>query len=361
MEAVRLRIAPRRLGLTEYVDFQLYRQDLDWNAKRAFGGQRAQAAAEELLIDDYSRFLSLDKVTMYTLLSGFNLPTPEVRAVYRSTRPSRYTQLRTPSELIGFLQQPTNLPIYLKRSFGSYGKGNVLVNSVQNEQVLLGNKASESLDQFARSLDDGRSLGWILQQPLTPNRQIGELTGSMKISGLRIHTFMGRSEPKLHKAILKLNAGILDTDNFEHGASGNMLAAVDIGTGRVVRAISGVGLQQAEIESHARTGAKIVDFQIPHWDKVVALVLDAQKAFPGFICPGWDIALCEEGPKILEVNAFGDIDLSQHAYRSSFFDHQFLLFLEERGLIDLLDQRSGKNTRSSRNNRVGVRRHHWLW
>jgi hypothetical protein len=69
-EALRLRASAKKLGLTEYIDFQLFKQDLPWKVKLAFGGQRAQAAIEEVLIDDYSRFLSLDKVTMYALLSG---------------------------------------------------------------------------------------------------------------------------------------------------------------------------------------------------------------------------------------------------------------------------------------------------
>lgn len=360
-EAARLRISRTKLGLSEYIDFQLYKNDLPWEKKQSFGGQRAQAAAEELLIDDYSRLLSLDKVTMYALLAGLGLPIPRVRAVYRSLRPNAIPSMQTPEELARFIATPGMLPLYIKRSFGSYGRGNVLLTACEAEHVVLGNGSRERIADFCASLDDARSLGWILQEPLSPHRDIAALTGSNKISGLRVHTFLQDQSVAVTKAIFKVNAGVLDSDNFEHGASGNMLAAVDTRSGQVIRAIAGVGLGQTELQVHPRTQLPLVGFELPCWQEVVALVCDAQKAFPGFICPGWDIAICDDGPRILEVNAFGDIDLSQHAYRSSFFDEDFMSCLQSRRLDALLFAAAGRHKVSKANNRKGVRRHHWRW
>src|SRR5262245_46877874 len=104
-EATRLRLSRLRLGLSEYIDFRLYEGDVSWADKQAFGGIRAQAILEELLIDDYSRLLSLDKVTMYALLAGFGMPIPHVRATYRSQRPSSIPALQTPDELTRYLTQ----------------------------------------------------------------------------------------------------------------------------------------------------------------------------------------------------------------------------------------------------------------
>ncbi|WP_374437331.1 sugar-transfer associated ATP-grasp domain-containing protein [Inhella sp.] len=361
MEAARLRLSPTRLGLSEYIDFQLYKTDIAWEKKRAFGGQRTQAAAEELLIDDYSRFLSLDKVTMYALLAGLNLPIPKIRAVYRSLRPNAIGSLNSADQLAEFISIPDNLPLYIKRSFGSYGRGNVLVKGYEMGFVLLGNGEREPIADFCASLDDGRTLGWILQDPLTPHRNIAALTGSNKISGLRVHTFLQSDAVKVTKAIFKVNAGVRDSDNFEHGASGNMLAALDIRSGRVIRAIAGVGLHQTQLQQHPRTQIPLVDFEIPYWREVVDLVTDAQKAFPGFICPGWDIAICDDGPKILEVNTFGDVDLSQHAYRRSFFDEEFMSCLQSRHLGDFLFSQADQHKVSKANNRKGARRRHWRW
>jgi hypothetical protein len=360
-EATRLRLSRLRLGLSEYIDFRLYEDDLSWAEKRAFGGIRAQAILEELLIDDYSSILSLDKVTMYALLAGFDLPIPRLRATYRSLRPTSVPSLQTPEELERYLTQSANTSVYCKRAFGSYGRGNLLIKRVDGDHVVLGSGKKEPLSQFCASLDDGRTLGWVLQEPLSPHPDIAALTGSDKISGLRVHTFLSAKSTRVIKAIFKINIGQRDSDNFEHGASGNMLGAVDIATGRVVRAISGVGLEQRVNPKHPVSGADIVGFALPTWTGVTELVREAQKAFPGFICPGWDIALCADGPRILEVNAFGDIDLSQHAYRRGFLDAELLSLLRERGLEALLDAPAKRRTRSPKNNRFGARKHHWRW
>lgn len=361
IEAARLRLGPQRLGISEYIDFQLYQNDLDWPAKTAFGGLRAQQVLEDILVDDYSRFLSQDKLSMYALMQGFGLPIPRLRAMYRTLRPSSVLQLPTPQALAAYLRDAAHLPVYLKRAFGSYGRGNALVTAVDGDQVVLGNGQKEPLDDFCASLDDGRGLGWILQDPLQAHGEIAALTRSSKISGLRVHSFRTPGGVRITKAIFKVNAGLRDSDNFEHGASGNLLGAVDIETGRVTRAIAGVGFDQQVNPSHPLTQAPLLGFSVPNWAEVKQLVTNAHTAFPGFLCPGWDIALCADGPKILEINAFGDIDLSQHAYRRGFLDETLRALLNERGLLPLLSVGPGERERSPVNHRLGRRRHHWPW
>jgi len=87
VELVRLRFGVGRLGASEYLDFRLHMDNLTYDQKKAFGGYRAEAVLEEILIDDYARFLSLDKISMYTLLEGWGLPIPKIHAVYQSKRP----------------------------------------------------------------------------------------------------------------------------------------------------------------------------------------------------------------------------------------------------------------------------------
>jgi hypothetical protein len=358
---IRLRLGPGKVGLTEYIDFKLYEDDISLAAKLAFAGQRMQAVVEEILIDDYSRFLSLDKVTMYALLSAHGVPIPKLKAVYRTLRPASITQLQTPAELAAFLAAAGNLPVYIKPSFGAYGRGNALVTAIRGQDVVLGNGRLLPIADYCGSLDNGRSLGWILQQPLDAHSEIVRLTGSARVSGVRVHTFWTDEGSKVIKAVLKINTGQRESDNFEHGASGNMLGAVDLNTGMVIRAVSGIGLGQRTDPCHPATGLRIEGFRLPHWAEVVRIVTDAHAAFPGFLCPGWDVALCEDGPRVLEVNAFGDIDLSQHAYRCGFLEGAFLAWMRERGLDRLLSAPAMHGSRSPINYRMGRRKHHWLW
>ncbi len=361
LEALKLRLSVSRLGLTEYLDFQLYRNDLSYKEKREFGGYRQQSVLEEILVDDYSRFISVDKVTMYAVLGGHGFTIPEVRAVYGAIRPHARLCLQTAADLERFLRTPGSLPVYVKPAFGAFGRGNMLLRDIAGDDILLGDDSSISIGELTRTLDNGRSLGWIFQQPLIAHRDIRELTQSDKISGLRIHTFLAPDRIEVIRAVFKINVGTSDSDNFAHGSSGNMLAAVDIDTGTVRRVVGGTGVSQQLDPLHPRSGRSLVGFEIPHWSQVVELVREAQAAFHGYICPGWDIAICDDGPRILEVNAFGDIDLSQHASRTGFLDSQFISLMRERGLEKLLYSGPGRSKRSPHNHRLGVRKHHWAW
>ena len=106
---------------------------------------------------------------------------------------------------------------------------------------------------------------------------------------------------------------------------------------------------------------KLVGFQVPYWNEIRSLVCDAHLVFPGYLCQGWDIAICEDGPKILEVNEVGDIDLSQHAYRRGFLDDDFLILMRGRGLERLLSRTAGHWQRGKKNGRLGKRKRHWPW
>ena len=360
VELMKLRFGTGRIGASEYFDFRLHMNDLTLEQKRAFGGYRTEAILEEILIDDYARFLSLDKISMYALLAGYKLPIPTIRAVYRSERPSSLLSLDSPQALASYLETPGSLPVYVKPSFGSYGRGNLLLNAYDQGDLILGDESRVELNNFCQSLDGRSGLGWILQEPLVSHSAISELCGS-KLSGVRIHSFLSNAGSVITNAIWKVNSGNNDSDNFCYGESGNLLAALDTDTGEVIRVISGTGLNQLVGTLHSKTGAQLVGFRIPYWKEIVSLVHDAHLAFPGYLCPGWDVAVCDDGPKILEINYFGDICLPQHAYHRGFVDNFLLSLMHDRGLEHLLTGRDWWWERNETTGRYGRRKHHWRW
>lgn len=367
LEALRLRFSPPYLDLSEYLDFQLYLNDISFSEKVAFCGHRMQRVLIEILADEYSKFLSIDKVTMYFLFRGCGLPTPEIRAIYKSHRPSAILNISHRQDLEDYLREPESLPIYFKQSSGSYGHGNVLAQRLDGDILHLGTGSSQPLRDFCNSLDEKIKLGWILQEPLTAHPKIAEICGTEKISGVRIHTLLLDSGPQIIRAIFKINLGNLDSDNFEHGGSGNLLASVDIETGKLTRVISGIGLSQVQNPVHPKTKRDLVGFQLPYWSEIVELVLEAHLAFPGYLCPGWDIAICESGPTILELTYFGDIDLSQHSYRRGFLDSKFMTFMRDRDLDKMLYMKRKRRKElltsygSENKGHLGMTRHHWQW
>lgn len=360
LEAITLRLSGQRLGISEYLDFRLYEQDLTPAQKRQFSGYRAQHALEDLLVDDYSKILSLDKLSFYALMQGYGLPIPRTVAVYGPTRGSVLGEhLPSPQALRRYLAGAP-LPLYLKPSFGSYGRGNVCVVGRDGERLLLGNGTTQMLDAFVESVGDDRGFGWLIQEALSAHPDLVPLCGP-KVSGVRMHTFFTRGGPVVTHAIWKINAGTKDSDNFEHGRSGNLLADVDVDTGMVRRVVSGVGPGQIVNAQHPSTGAKLVGIRLPDWPLTCGQVVTAATAFPGYVFPGWDIALTADGPKFLEVNFFGDIDLPQHASRRGLLGPVMNGLLRERGLDALLAGRARPGTRNAHNGRMGARKAHWPW
>jgi hypothetical protein len=60
---------------------------------------------------------------------------------------------------------------------------------------------------------------------------------------------------------------------------------------------------------------------LPHWDEVKALAVRAHAAFAGRLMIGWDIAITEDGPVVIEGNRGPDMDLMQRFMETGFCSH----------------------------------------
>jgi hypothetical protein len=375
-EMVQLRFGRGRLGATEYFAFRLFepeRADID---KQTFGGYRMQQVLRDILIDECSMIFVQDKVSTYAILTALGFPIPEIRAIYGSgRRVGPFRCIETHDELIAHLKAPGGLPVYLKPAWGSYGRGNTVVKRYESSKLELGDGSVADAGPFCEGLDratfslksagsvadhERRPFGWVLQEVLSAHREIAEICGD-KISGVRVHTFLSPRGPKIHRAIWKINVGTRDSDNFHHGASGNMLAALDVDDGTAVRVVNGVGLEQKVNVVHPVSRKPLLGFRLPQWKRIKEVVLDASTNFPGLLCQGWDVAVCDDGPRLLEVNPIGDIDLSQHSHARGFIDEQFLALMRERGLEDLIYGGKAVWRKSPKTGRWGRRKLHWAW
>ena len=56
------------------------------------------------------------------------------------------------------------------------------------------------------------------------------------------------------------------------------------------------------VERHPVTGVCFENFSLPFWDEVEKLVLKAHAFIPSVISIGWDVAITEKGPVLLEGN-----------------------------------------------------------
>jgi len=334
LECLRLLRGRGRLGPSEYYDYRLYDDNLhDWASKSRFVGQRGLNCLYELLVDGHWEIVSHDKLTLDALMRAHGFPLPRLLGVYHpgGRRVTVAPVLRDSAALAAFLTHEVQYPFYAKPAHGIYGRRNFRVDAIDRAagRLLLGDGESIDVAQFGERLGNPSGMGYLFQEVLRPHPEIAALTGG-RLCGARIYVVVTPDGPKLHRAVWKIASGANAIDNFQHGASGNLLADIDRKTGEVVRIIGGTGAGLRENPPHPDTGATIVGFRLPEWREIVDLVLRAATVLPGYFAQGWDIALCDRGPVLLEVNMVGDVDLPQFAGARGFLDDSLVELCRER-------------------------------
>lgn len=116
------------------------------------------------------------------------------------------------------------------------------------------------------------------------------------VNTVRMITFLSPDD-KLHilARVLRIGNGA-SVDNF---ASGGMYTLLDENG---MSPYAGVDKYSNVYETHPITGTSIIGFQVPHFERVLAMLEDAARRIPEVPYVGWDIAITEDGPALIEGN-----------------------------------------------------------
>lgn len=91
------------------------------------------------------------------------------------------------------------------------------------------------------------------------------------------------------------------------GGGGNVDVCVDVETGEIRYAIQFDGWHNVkDIDCHPDNGNLLNGVVIENWESVKAEVIRFQQAFPYCKVAGWDIAITDDGPVVIEINDFWD-------------------------------------------------------
>ena len=108
------------------------------------------------------------------------------------------------------------------------------------------------------------------------------------------------------------------------GSGGNVDAAVDVETGKIYNVMRFDGWRNAQyVEQHPDSGTQLNGVVIENWQTIKEEVMKFQQAFPYCKAAGWDIAITDAGPVIIEVNDFWDRTgqyFIQHGWRNEIRD-----------------------------------------
>lgn len=116
------------------------------------------------------------------------------------------------------------------------------------------------------------------------------------VNSLRMITFFDGTDVHIMEAVLRMGNGA-DVDNYGRGG---MYTVIDEKTG--IAHYGAFDKYANTFTVHPKSGTSIVGFQVPLYDEVLATLDTVARIVPQIPYVGWDVAIGEHGPVIIEGN-----------------------------------------------------------
>lgn len=126
------------------------------------------------------------------------------------------------------------------------------------------------------------------------------------VNTIRILTFNYKDYSKILFATLRVGNGEASVDNFHKGG---MAILIDLKTGKLVG--DAIDKDLNHFREHPKSKIKFDGFQIPNWEEVKKMVLEASKVNKDIHVVGWDVAITNEGCTFIEGNRRPGFDIIQ--------------------------------------------------
>jgi len=125
-----------------------------------------------------------------------------------------------------------------------------------------------------------------------------------KLSNSGLNTIRVFSQLDGNGQVVWLGARLRITVNsvVDNMAAGNLAAPVDLETGMVSGPAVYSDITKEEAISHPVSKVSIVGFQVPYWQETLQMVKEAALLHPQNRSIGWDVAITDEGPELIEGN-----------------------------------------------------------
>jgi hypothetical protein len=328
----KLRRGVGRLSLDEYFELQLFNNAI-YNGvdKKTFVGLEASRRIwfqANYRVDLFA--LANNKIASAIWFAVHGLPIlPTIAVFHEAVGRSSSRLLTNDVELRAFLKENEHYPLFGKPIEGSrsIGSASLACYVPSNDSLVTTAGRLVSLDNFITFVKSHAASGYQFQSRISPHAAIREMCGD-RLATVRLLTIMRRGEPEVFRACWKIPAGEHAADNFWR--PGNLLAQLDIDSGRVMRVMRGTGNEREEVSHHPDTGIRILGMNVPNWREVRQLAMDGAKLLNELPLVGWDIAPIDSGAVLFEPNVTPDFQLHQIADLRGILDADLAAFLKQR-------------------------------
>ena len=175
----------------------------------------------------------------------------------------------------------------------------------QGIERIAGGEAPADPEAFrAERLEKGQIL---LEEGIVQHPGMAKLCES-SINTIRVVTVVANGRPAHVYSLVRMGMGDSFVDNI---SSGGMYTWVD--EDGVLRYPCFHDKSASYIDVHPKTGVQIKGFQIPLFAEAVDMCLEAALVEPRVGYVGWDVAITEKGPVLVEGNLIPGYDMPQNA------------------------------------------------
>lgn len=192
-----------------------------------------------------------------------------------------------------FLEQ--NFVYVLKKIDGECADGVSLVKNFEGR--IISSEKEYTKAEYIRKLSGSRIL---IQECLQQHESIEKINPNC-VNTIRIVTLADdNGNIGIFAAFLRL--GVVKDSFVDNRAKGGLGVGINLETGKLREFGFAHDAFGAKLSAHPLTDVIFKDYQLPYWNEVKELVINAHKQFYELESIGWDIVITPNGPVILEGN-----------------------------------------------------------
>ncbi len=148
----------------------------------------------------------------------------------------------------------------------------------------------------------------LLEEPIMQHDSMNKLNPSC-VNTIRLVTIMNKKgDVSFLASFIRIGNGVNVVDNFN---SGGMTARVSLETGEIIE--DAINKEGTMFKNHPVTKTKIRGFKIPFFEEAKNMVVEAAKLSEHVRYVGWDVAITNNGPTLVEGNQYPGHDIYQVA------------------------------------------------
>lgn len=164
---------------------------------------------------------------------------------------------------------------------------------------------SSDIKDLEKYYEDCKNNQIFLEEVISQHEDLNRLCDK-SCNTLRVITFNNYGTPEILWAGFRIGNGINSVDNFHAGGMGT---GIDLETGKLTQPALDKDLNK--YTHHPKTSIEITGFQLPYFEEVKKMVKEAALESDKILVVGWDVAITDKGPIIIEGNRRPGFDLVQ--------------------------------------------------